>query len=67
MPLFSHIARVQEHGELHSKWLKWLNIQEGRNFRHLPSSKRYEDQHPAKMELIALMLSFMEIQFKLVE
>jgi hypothetical protein len=63
LPLFSHIARVPEHGELHSEWLEWLNVWEGRTFRHLPSSKCYEDQQLAEMELIALILSFATIQF----
>jgi hypothetical protein len=25
-PLFSHIARVPERGELHNEWFEWLNV-----------------------------------------
>jgi hypothetical protein len=32
LPLFSHIAQVPEHGELHIKRLKRLNVQEVRTF-----------------------------------
>jgi hypothetical protein len=58
LPLFSHITRVLEHGELCNERLEWLNVQEGRTFHHLPSGKCVEDQEPAKVELIALILSF---------
>jgi hypothetical protein len=67
LPLFSHIARVLECGELCSERFEWFNVREGRTFRHLPSSKRYEDQELAKVELIALILSFAAIQFQLVD
>jgi hypothetical protein len=58
LPLFSHIARVPERGELRSKWLEWLNVWEGRTFWHLPRNKHDEDQEPAKVELVALILCF---------
>jgi hypothetical protein len=67
LPMFSHIVRVLERGEIHSEWFEWLNVREGCTFRHLPSSKCYEDHEPTKVELIALILSFVAIQFQLAD
>jgi hypothetical protein len=58
LPLFSHIARVPERGELRRKWFEWLNIREGCTFQNLSRNKCYDDQEPAEVELIALILSF---------
>jgi hypothetical protein len=58
LPLFSHISRVPDHGELRSEWLKQIDVQEGHTFRHFPRGKCDEDQEPAKVELIALIPSF---------
>jgi hypothetical protein len=58
LPLFSHITRVPECGELHSEWLERLDVQEGYTFWYFPSGKCDEDQEPSKVELIALILSF---------
>jgi hypothetical protein len=66
MTLLFHISRLAEHGELCNKWLERLNVWEGHTFWHLPSGKRDEDHEPAKVELIALILSFATIQFELV-
>jgi hypothetical protein len=52
LTLFSHVARVPERCELHSKRLERFNVQEGRTFRNLPRNKRDEDQDPAKVELV---------------
>jgi hypothetical protein len=66
LPLFAHISRVPEHGELHIKQLEWLDVQEGRTFWHFPSNKRNEDQEPTKMKFISFILCFVAIQFKLI-
>jgi hypothetical protein len=63
LPLFPHIALILECGELHSKLLEQINVREGCTFHHLPSSEHDQDQQLAKMELIALILSFETIQF----
>jgi hypothetical protein len=65
LPLFSHITRVLEHGELHKKHFEWLDVQEGFNFWHFPRNKHNEDKELAKMEFIALILCFVAIQFKM--
>jgi hypothetical protein len=66
LPLFAHITRVPERGELRSKGLEWLDIWEGRTFRHFPTNKHDEDQESAKMEFIALIMCFMVVQFNLI-
>jgi hypothetical protein len=38
--------------------LKWLDVQEGHTFRHLPEKKVDKDQDPSEMELIAMILGF---------
>jgi hypothetical protein len=66
MPLFSHIARVPEHGELCRKLLEWIDFWKGRTFHCFPRKKYDEDKDPTKMEFIALILCFMVVQFKLI-
>ena len=58
LPLFSHIALIPVRSEIRSEQLEWLNVREGRTLRLLPSCKRDEDQEPAKVKLIALILCF---------
>jgi hypothetical protein len=66
LPLFVHITQLIECGELRSKRLKGFNIQEGRTFRHLPGNKVNEDQEPAKVKLVSLILCFTTVEFQLI-
>jgi hypothetical protein len=60
-PLFIHITRVLQCGELHGKRIERINIREGHTFQNIPGNKGDEDQEPAKVKLIALILCFVAV------
>jgi hypothetical protein len=61
LPLFVHITGVLECGELGRKRLEQFNIHKVHTFQHLPGNKGDEDQEPAKVKLVALILCFMTV------
>ena len=61
--VFFHIYRIPKGAELRSKRLKRFDIREGRTLWNLQSNKHDEDQEPAEVELVALILGFMTVQF----
>jgi hypothetical protein len=56
LPLFVHITRLPKCGELHRKCLEWVNICKCHAFQHILGNKGNEDQEPAKLKLVALIM-----------
>jgi hypothetical protein len=58
LPLIVHVIGVPQCIELRDHGFKWLDVREGRSFRHIPCDKSDQDKKLAEVKFVSLILCF---------
>jgi hypothetical protein len=56
LPLLVHVTGVPQRIKLHGQRFKWLGVQEGRTFWHLPCDEGDQDKKPTEVEFVSMIL-----------